>query len=159
MLLRSLLIVLLLGACAEEAAPGGVTGEPPADQTATLELRSSEEAPEGILTWDGKSYDAELGTHCWTTQCMDFVGPPVPTTFAPVPGDLEIELTGDGQAESVSVGRPSEDPIGPLQDEQEVTVRNGHITLDLEPGRYILVVFATWEGQGDAVLTFGLDVA
>ncbi len=159
MLLRSLLLVLLLGACAEEAAPGGVTSEPPADQNATLELRSSEEAPEGVLTWDGKSYDAELGTHCWTTQCVDFVGPPVPTTNAPVPGDLEVELTGDGTAGSVTVGRASDEPIGPLQDERELEVRNGRVTLDLEPGRYILVVFATWEGQGDAVLAFGLDVS
>jgi hypothetical protein len=157
MALRSLvLLTLLLGACAEEASPGGVTGEPSGN--ATLELRSSEEAPEGAFTWDGETYDAELGTHCWTTMCVDFAGPPVPKAYAPIPGDLEIELAGDGNAESVTVGRPSDEEFGPLEDEREVEMRSGRLTLDLDPGRYVLVVFATWD-QGDGVLAVGLDVS
>lgn len=147
---------LLLAACAgvvDSARPGS---EPPG--AATLELRSTPDEPLGILTWAGDEVQAELGTHCWATQCVDFIGPPTPTTFTEVPGDLGIELTGDGNADSVSVGRPPEEEFGPLVDEQQVPVKNGRIQLDLEPGRHLLVIFATWD-EGDAVLTFGLDVS
>lgn len=73
-------------------------------------------------------------------------------------GDVEIRLDGDGDAESISVGHPPEEEFGPLVDEREVPIRNGRAQLDLDAGRYVLVVFARWL-EGDAVLTFGLDVA
>lgn len=152
------LICLFLSACAGRAEPGSTAGEPSPEAVAVLELEASPDAPVGSFTWEGEEQEGNLGTHCWTTQCVDFIGPPTPTTFTEIPGDLEIRLDGDGSAESISVGHPPEEEFGTLVDEQEVPARNGRAQLDLEPGRYVLVVFATWSGQGDAVLTFGLDV-
>jgi hypothetical protein len=148
-------LCLILTACAGRNTPAGPGSEPPA--SATLELVATPEAPQGVFTWNGDDVQAELGTHCWTTQCVDFIGPPTPTTFTAVPGDLEIQLTGDGSSDSISVGHPPKEEFGPLVDEQHVPVENGRVQLDLEPGQYVLVVFATWD-QGDGVLTLGLEV-
>jgi hypothetical protein len=154
-----LLICLFLSACAGRAEPGGTAEEPSPEAVAILVLDSSPDAPLGSFTWEGVKQEGNLGTHCWTTKCVDFIGPPTPTTFTDVPGDLEIRLDGDGNAESMSVGHPPEEEFGPPVDESQVQVQNDQAQLNLEPGRYMLVVFATWVGQGDAVLTFGLDVA
>jgi hypothetical protein len=158
MLQRAVLLLtcLLLSSCAEGTAPGGSPTEP--SPTALLELRSSPEAPLGLFAWEGEEQEGNLGTHCWSTQCVDFVAPPPPLSFTEIPGDLEVELTGDGNAETITVGRPPEEPIGVPEGEREVPVRDGRARLDLEPGRYMLVVFATWN-EGDAVLTFGLEVS
>jgi hypothetical protein len=151
-----LVLCLLLAACAGRSSPAGPGSESPA--SATLELVATPEEPQGIFTWDGEDVQAELGTHCWTTQCVDFIGPPTPTTFTEIPGDLTIDLTGDGRADSISVGHPPEEEFGPLVDEEQVPVENDRVQFDLEPGRYVLVIFATWD-EGDGVLTLGLDVA
>jgi len=150
------LLLLALPACAQEASPGG--GPPGTPDAVILELRSAEEAPIGVLSFDGEDQAGELGTHCWSTRCIDLIGPPTPKTFSDVPGNALIELRGDGRAGSLSVGRPPEEKFGQLGDERTIPVKNGRARLDLEPGRYVLVVFATWPG-GDAVLTFGLDAA
>lgn len=154
-----LLICLLLSACAGPAEPGGTAGEPSPEAVAVLELESSAEAPLGSFTWQRDEQGGNLGTHCWATQCVDFIGPPLPTTFTEVPGDLDVRLDGDGSAESLSVGHPPDEEFGSLVDEQEVPVQADRAELHLEPGRYVLVVFATWAGEGDAVLTFGLEVS
>jgi hypothetical protein len=152
-----LLICLFLFSCAGRAAPGGSEAEP--SPTALLELQSSSDEPLGSFTWEGEEQEGNLGTHCWSTRCVDFIGPPAPTTFAEIPDELEVELTGDGSAESISVGHPPKEEFGALVDEHQVSVRDGRARLNLEPGRYVLVVFATWAGEGDAVLTFGLEVS
>ena len=150
-------VLLALSACAEPASPGG-QGEPLAQpDPVILELQSAEKAPIGLLSYGGEDQAAELGTHCWTTRCVDFIGPPTPKLFTEVPGDAVVELAGDGEAESVTIGTPPEEEFGQLGNEREVEVKDGRARLDLEPGRYVLVVFATWDG-GDAVLSFGLDV-
>jgi hypothetical protein len=147
-------LLLTLPACAQEAT---LDGEPPArPDPVILELRSAEKAPIGVLSYGGEDQAAELGTHCWSTRCVDFIGPPTPKTFSEVPGNALIELQGDGRAGSLSVGRPPEEKFGQLGDERTIPVKDGRARLDLEPGRYVLVVFATWP-DGDAVLTFGLD--
>ena len=148
------LLLLALPACAQEVSPGG---EPLArPDPVILELRSAEKAPVGVLSFGGEDQAGELGTHCWTTRCVDFIGPPAPKTFTEVPGDAVIELRGDGDADSISVGRPPKEEFGQLGNERTIPVEGGRARLDLEPGRYALVVFATWPG-GDAVLTFGLE--
>lgn len=149
-------VAVLLSACAERTVIEDFAGEP-SERSATLELRSSPEEPIGLLTFRGEEQEGELGTHCWATQCVDFIGPPTPKRFTEIPGNFEIDLRGEGEAESISVGRPQEEKFGPLVDERQILVRNGKARLELEPGRYMLVVFARWM-EGDAVLTFGLDV-
>jgi hypothetical protein len=149
-------LLLALPACGQEASPGGQPLARP--DPVILELQSAEKAPIGALSYGGEDQAGELGTHCWSTQCVDFIGPPTPKAFTPVPADGVIELRGDGQTDSISVGRPPKEEFGQLGDERTIRVKDRRARLDLEPGRYVLVVFATWPG-GDAVLTFGLDAA
>ncbi|MGH2710294.1 MAG: hypothetical protein ACRDH9_03705 [Actinomycetota bacterium] len=154
----SLLLGLLLAACGQQAEPGGLTGEPAEGGPLTIQLRSGEEEPTAVLSYGGAEQAGSLGTHCWATQCVDFVAPPTPQAFTPVPANAEIEFGGDGTAESLSVGRPTEDPLAPPADLQEVRIRNGRAQLELEPGRYVLVLFGLWE-DGDAIFTFGVEAA
>ncbi|MGH2692985.1 MAG: hypothetical protein ACRDHM_10870 [Actinomycetota bacterium] len=152
----SLALVLALSGCAEQTAPGGEGKPLTRPDPVILELQSDEKEPIGLLSYGGEDQAGELGTHCWATQCVDFIGPPTPKTFTEVPGDAVIELTGDGEAESISVGAPPSEEFGQLGDEKEIQVEDRRARLDLEPGRYVLVVFARWN-EGDAVLTFGLE--
>lgn len=149
-------LLLALPACARQASPGEQPLARP--DPVILELQSAEKAPIGVLSYGGEDQAGELGTHCWSTRCVDFIGPPAPTAFTPIPADGVIELRGDGETDSLTVGSPSEEEFGQLGDERAIRVKDGRARLDLEPGRYVLVVFATWPG-GDAVLTFGLEAA
>lgn len=153
---RSLVLLIALTGCTEEAAPGD--GRPPLPpDSVILELRSAAKEPMGLLSYGDEDQAGELGTHCWSNRCIDFTGPPSPKAFTEVPGDGIIELQGDGKAESITIGREPKEQFGQLRDERRVRVENGRARLDLEAGRYVLLVFATWPG-GDAVLTFGLEV-
>jgi hypothetical protein len=155
---RVLALFLALTGCAEGAS-SGPQGQPPVrPDAAILELQSADKEPIGLLSYGGEDQPGELGTHCWTTRCVDFIGPPTPKTFTEVPGDVVIELEGDGRAESITLGQPPDEEFGQLVDEREIKVDGGRAQLDLTPGRYVLMVFATWSEGGDAVLTFGLDV-
>ena len=152
------LCLLTAAGCAREAAPGLTGSGSPQPEPITIELQANEKDPTGLLSYDGEDQPGQLGTRCWGTRCIDFIGPPTPKTFTEVPGDGVIEIRGDGKAESISIGSPPEEEFGQLVGERELPVRSGHAELDLEPGRYVLVVFARWD-QGDAVVTFGLQVA
>ena len=154
---RALALILLLAGCAQEASPGA-QGQPPVrPDPAVLELRSAEKEPIGLFSYGGEDQAGELGTRCWSTMCVDFIGPPPPKTYTEVPRDVVIELGGDGKAESITIGQPPKEEFGQLVGEREVKVEDGRVRLDLTPGRHVLMVFATWPG-GDAVMTFGLDV-
>ena len=147
---------MAFSSCAEDVPRPG--GQPPVRQDPViLELQSADKEPIGLLSYGGEDQAGLLGTHCWATQCVDFIGPPTPKAFSEVPGDAVIELEGDGSAESLTVGTPPEQEFGQLGEEREIRVEDGRARLDLEPGRYVLVVFARWN-EGDAVLSFGLEV-
>ena len=151
-----LTLALLISACGEKADSGltGESGGQP-DQI-TLELDANTPEPIGLLSYGSVEQEGQLGTHCWLEQCVDFVTPPTPLDFTEIPTDVEIEFTGDGYPGSLSVGRQADAPIAPLEDEREIDIEDGHAELELEPGRYVLVVFATWS-EGDAQFAFGVE--
>ncbi len=147
---------MALTSCTEETPPR--QAQPPVRQDPViLELQSAEAEPIGLLSYGGEDQAGGLGTHCWAIQCVDFTGPPTPKTFTEVPGDAVIEVIGDSTAQDISVGTLPEEEFGQPGNERQVKVKGGRARLDLEPGRYVLVVFATWS-EGDAVLSFGLEV-
>jgi hypothetical protein len=153
----TLTLGLLLSACGQEAEPG-LTGDSQGQPDAiAIELQSGEAEPAGLLSYGDAQQEGLLGTHCWADQCVDFAAPPVPEQFTQIPGDSEIQFLGDGSAETLSVGRPPADPLSPPEDQREIQVKDRRAQLDLEPGTYVLVVFALWD-EGDATMTFGLEV-
>lgn len=149
----SVSLAVFLSACSQIAGEGSAPRTP---DPIVLELVSVEKAPMGVLSYGGEDQAGALGTHCWANRCVDFVGPPSPKAFTEVPENGTIELQGDGKAESITIGREPKEEFGQLRDEREVRVENGRAQLDLQPGSYVLIVFATWP-EGDAVLTFGLE--
>jgi hypothetical protein len=153
----TLILGLVLAACGQDPEPGLTGGPQPQGDSIAIELQSGKTEPTGLLAFGEQQQEGSLGTHCWATQCVDFAAPPTPQEFTQVPGDIEIQFLGDGSAEDLSVGRPPEDPLSPPEDQQEVQIKDRRAQLDLEPGRYVLVIFALWD-DGDASLTFGLEV-
>ncbi|HEX6208157.1 MAG TPA: hypothetical protein VF058_07355, partial [Actinomycetota bacterium] len=69
-------------------------------------------------------------------------------------------LTVSGDAETVEVGvarfRPG-DVAAELEVVQDLPLEDGSATIDVEPGRYLLQVFATFE-EGDGAFALGLRV-
>ena len=159
-------LCLVLIACGGQADPGpgpgpaGAEGGPVTESSgsATIELGTGPKKPVGTFTYAESRATAQLGTYCWTTQCVDVIGPPTPEVFTPVPGQLQIEFIGAGAVGSLDVGVPPKKPFTPPKNSQRIPIEENHATLNLDPGQYMLVVFAVWE-QGDAVLTFGVEVA
>jgi hypothetical protein len=169
MRLRTALLVLcfLLTACGgQEAGSGG--GSSPAGEgggavtstegVATIDLSAGRKKPEVTFTYGDSVAEAGIGTRCWNNSCVDTVGPPTPEVFTPVPGDLEIEFTGAGVPGSLDVGTPPKEDFGEPENSRRIELQNNHATLNLDPGRYMLLVFAVWDEGSDAVLSFGVEV-
>jgi hypothetical protein len=165
MRIRTLLLGLcfLLAACGGQAGPGpgpvAEEGGPVTESegSATIELGAGPKKPIGTFTYRESKATAQIGTYCWTIQCVDVIGPPTPEVFTPVPAQLDIEFTGAGAVGSLDVGVPPKKPFAPAKNRRRIPIEENHATLNLDPGRYMLEIFAVWE-EGDAVLTFGIEV-
>ncbi|HEX6032453.1 MAG TPA: hypothetical protein VFY90_13555 [Tepidiformaceae bacterium] len=119
---------------------------------------------------DGRELVAGAGTRCWEGMCVDMVGPiSNPDAFAMNAGDslaLSFEaglpsstssawIRVDGQrSELTSSGERlwTSFPALVTPDVQ------GAPAVELEPGQYIYVVQAFFDGEGDVMYAFYLDV-
>ena len=162
------------------------TGTPtPAAVDDTAEPPAMVEPPAATLTVDGQTQVAGLGTYCWTSGetgaglglCVDKMGVPTPRdpiqvnavpftahfTFplaeAPtsvsltlIPVSAEVELTVEGTPDwrwwQFGEGQAVDVPLGVETD----------VELSPKPGLYALAVFTAWEGAGDVVYGFLVQV-
>ena len=137
---------------------GGTFGEKPnRPEGVVIELSGGKNEPTGVLTYKGDSQEGVLGTHCWTSQCVDFAAPPPAASFTETRPNVEVMFKGEGKPESLMVGIPQAQPLDQTTGLLEIQIRHERAYLELTTGRHVLVVFALWD-QGDAVLTFGLEV-
>ncbi|MGE5595012.1 MAG: hypothetical protein ACM3S1_03130 [Hyphomicrobiales bacterium] len=156
-----MLAIVVLGLPALTACGGGDDDD--AQATATGD---DGDAPAVYLR--NSSGDAEplvAGTGCWSGKCIDMAGPL--TNVDPVPLH-----PGERVAFSFEAGVPDnftvtwiEAPATAPAPEGDVRVWGGlapgaggfsGTTAPSGPGKYIVVVFAQWEGQGD--MSYGLYV-
>ena len=152
-----LLLALLAPACARAGEPGAQPENQP--DTAVLTIEAREDAPVATLTYGDETQQAALGTRCWATQCVDYIGPPQPEAFTRVPAGTMLVLEADQAARvSATIGTPADEEFQPAVGAREFDLTDGREALDLDPGRYVLELFVTWRSQGDAVMTLGLEL-
>ena len=158
---RSIAILLLvasgcggLGARQPEAAPGAS----PTAGDAVLSIVAEARAPVATLEFEDQHQRAALGTRCWATSCVDYIGPPPPRSFTRVPQGVTLRLDAVDARVSAMIGRPPEEEYGQTVGAREMDLTDGRERLDLPPGRYVLELFVRWRSQGDAVFTLGLEI-
>jgi hypothetical protein len=155
----TILLILTLSACANvsggpEAGPPSPTPQP----EALLTIAAEEEAPVAVLGFEGQDQRAALGTRCWANMCADYIGPPPPRGFTPIPRGTTLRIESDASRISATIGRPAEEEYGSVLGGREMDLSDGSETLDLAPGRYVLELFIMWRSQGDAVMTLGIEI-
>ncbi|HEX6261304.1 MAG TPA: hypothetical protein VF097_00505 [Actinomycetota bacterium] len=128
---------------------------------ATLTLVAAPEGPLARLRGGGQEVEVDAHTSCWdspgVSTCVDGF-PTEPEAYVEVRRGGTLTVSGD--AETVEVGvarfRPG-DVAAELQVVQDLPLEDGSATIDVEPGRYLLQVFATFE-EGDGAFALGLRV-
>ncbi|MDZ7726727.1 MAG: hypothetical protein U5Q44_00235 [Dehalococcoidia bacterium] len=111
----------------------------------------------------GPSGPTVAGTRCWGRQCIDMIGPLTPAEPATVPAATELQLQFEGgEPDSAQHAWIRAVGLEPEATEEGLAWPNaqpgdgltrGPVTTPAEPGEYILVVFAQWDGRGD--VSFG----
>lgn len=120
--------------------------------------------PPGIkLISDDRAVDGQLGSYVWASRAVDSlieVPPEAATVMQGTP--LRFEGPG-GPPDEVSIslfrvedlGQPELRPI--LQ--SELDPKELAWTATANPGAYVLGLFRAWEGRGDAIHYFAIEVA
>lgn len=145
---------------------------------------SGSEPPPAKLTINGQTQVAGVGTYCWqetklsgqgTGVCADMIGIPTPATPLParVGAEAELELpisddpaglfvtvvpvTADGTMENDF----DENSWWQYQEGETVEVQltsRQNFALDFEPGLYLITVQARWDGLGDVIYGFLVEL-
>ena len=160
------------------------TPKPSSTPTPTPSLTSSgrPEPPLATLVIAGKEQIAGLGSYCWRYEdgrplCTSSIG--IPTAQDALPADspftarlrLPVErpvtesqltvyrVTVDDQLDSVARGLRWWRPKGETREPLTLTLEGETtVELSLEPGLYVLSLFARWKGHGDAAYGFLVEV-
>jgi hypothetical protein len=141
------------------------------------------EPPLAVLVIDGEKQVAGVGSYCWSEPqggnetaavCADMVG--IPTVEKPLPVgssfDARLELPLDEAPETLNmevIGVTDADIVETRDglywwrpkagEHHELPLAAPHtFLLDLEPGRYVLSVFARWPNRGDVNYGFLVEV-
>ena len=143
-------------------------------QVATLEAYYR--PPPATLEIDAKEQVSGIGGYCWRGECAD--GPAIRTVSKPLAAQSPIEthlrlpLSERPDVLSLQALRMApEDEIQRGQDWREWNIdkdpvlrlsltldREPRFTISLEPGVYVLLLFVAWDGVGDVLYGFLLDV-
>lgn len=133
------------------------------------------EPPPATLDVDGQTQEARIGSYCWAQICVDMIGIPTPqeplvvespftatVSFAFPEAPTEVGLAVFPATAEAELDENAQDarwwqPSG--VDQQQLTpAMETDVTLDLEPGLYVLHVFAYLENEGDASYGFLVEV-
>jgi hypothetical protein len=112
-----------------------------------------------------------IGTHCWANACRDMVGPITGAALATMQDGEQAQIVFDEPDPNEVVYRwiaapgPDDTPrpsngqlvwgtLGP----EAFTTPGASPEAPQEPGRYILVVFARWDGKGDVSYGWYVEV-
>jgi hypothetical protein len=161
-------MVILLASLA--GCTGTVPGTEPPQAASTgvvvLEIVGTDQGPVAFLWSDRERQRGTRGSYCWSggnlRGCVDTPGSLPPEAFTPVAAGTPLRLLGDFSGASVSKGLPPRREFGPLRRAAPVELAGRMGVLEGDPGRYVLEVFADWNGEtlsGDAVFTFGIEIA
>jgi hypothetical protein len=133
-----------------------------------ITLRGARQAPKGLLAFRPSAQVAAIGTNCWTkysgatplvTSCKDAAGPRKPGSYLEVPSGATIHLDTDATTVTGSVDQVTGNGSSfDVHRVQGLTFVPGYESLTVPKGDYVLELFATWEGEGDATYYFGVRV-
>jgi len=160
--------VLLLAslACCGGTAPGTEPPRAASTGAVVLEIVGTDQGPVAFLWSDRERQRGMRGTYCWSSGdvhgCADTPGPLLPEAFTPVAAGTPLRLLGDFSSAGVNLGRPPHREFEPVRRPTPVGLAGRMGVLEGDPGRYVLEVFADWNGEtlsGDAVFTFGIEIA
>ena len=181
LLLLVILTALILAAC----GASGEADQTPGNSedlvtTPTSETPVSGAPPEAKLVINGLSQVSGIGTYCWpdatgdASICADKIG--VPTAQDPLAGEtpimarFEFPLSAPSELQLLAVPVNPEDELEesaegfrwwePNSGEPyQLSLENSpEIELSLDAGLYVLRVFARWEGVGDVLYGFLVEV-
>jgi hypothetical protein len=141
------------------------------------------EPPPAVLAINGRTQVAGVGTYCWSdasggretvSVCADMIGIPTAEQPLAVEGSFSarLELPLDQPPETLGLD------VIPVTDEDVIEARDSlrwwrpqvgehhdlpldtpsRFSLDLEPGLYVLSVFARWSERGDVNYGFLVEV-
>lgn len=151
----------------------------PATPTAGTDFSSP---PPATLVVEGASQVSGIGTFCWTSDamagiCADYMGVPTPAeplqVNSPLSATLELEVEGAPSTLHLDVFRVSaemdqlpENPDSaswPFPRESELRRDlplgpSAQFEFSLDPGLYVLSVFAAWDDLGDVNYGFLVEV-
>ncbi|WP_077324777.1 hypothetical protein [Virgibacillus siamensis] len=120
--------------------------------------------PNAYIKIDNKKYDTKLGSYCWTTKCVDKVGP---AELLKDKDPIQVQA-----GESITFGmdytpKPNEVHLSRISNgnETEVEVEDNHFKAPVEKGIYFYAYGVWWMdaeeenlSHGDASYAFVLEV-
>ena len=182
-----LVFSFLLNACSVMVDGAGDAATPVTDLT-PAPVETAPEAPGGdmdpgkpplaVMTVNGDSQTAGLGTYCWSDDssgaglCLDAIGIPTPEEPLEVtsPFTAQFLIPVEETPRDVVVTVAPADPDAEMNDvsdqgwrwwsyregenHQLALEREPQFNLDLEPGLYVINLFVSWDGLGDASYGF-----
>lgn len=179
-----LALMVLVGACqAGSAAPDASPTVPPAMETptptpppGTRGPANDMKPPPARLTIGDQSQLGGIGSYCWANICADMIGiPTMPKPMdaeSPVTATLILPFEHTPASVHLSVYAATDDaeldesardyrwwrPEQEVQSQQLDATLEQVITLDVNPGLYVVNVFAAIEDGGDASYGFLINV-
>ena len=176
-----LFLAVILPACspgADAELTPGESGDDPA--TTAPEAPPTGAPPEATLVINGQSQASGIGTYCWpgvegdVSVCADMIGVPTPLepleAESPFLAQFEFPLADPSELQLLAVPVSAEDELeGPSGEYRWWEPKSGEpfplpietapeIELSLEAGLYVLRIFARWEGVGDVLYGFLVEV-
>jgi hypothetical protein len=145
-------------------------------------LTDTDKPPLALLTVNGVSQEAGLGTYCWSNEtsgaglCLDAIGIATPPEPLPVTSPFTAQFMIPVEDEPRDVVLNIRHAAPELEMDEDAldlrwwaygeggTVhklaleREPAVELDLEPGLYVLDLFVSWERLGDASYGFLVEV-
>jgi hypothetical protein len=189
--LSLLMLVFFLNGCSVMVDQGPEVTTPVYTLTTEPQITTSPEQdgftdadkpPLAVLTVNGASQEAGLGTYCWSNEasgaglCLDAIGiatppEPLPAT-SPFIAQFLIPVEDEPRDVVLNVRQAvpelemDEDALGLRwwaygeggTVHQLALEREPAVELDLEPGLYVLDLFVSWERLGDASYGFLVEV-
>jgi hypothetical protein len=165
----------LLSACSDSTGASNSGPEQPTAGDSGANPPPLADPPGTTATANAKTVEMGIGTYCWTTMCVDKIGPVTKGTLQVSPGDTITIAVPQGtpplrevHASAYEAGTPALVDNGdeiwshPPTDSTDLAASTPNPTsidveVDLAPGKYVLTIFMAFE-PGDVVYGVILEV-
>jgi len=131
--------------------------------------------PKAVIESNGHEYAGAIGSYCWAGLCADTVGTPtsqeVIRVSRPAIVEVRLPINVDPTGLGANIQRVTDQDTLPTSASEyrwwnvsggttiaSLPVRRQSLDLSVESGTYVLSIVASWNGRGDCLYGFLIEV-